>query len=392
MRPLLGRPFAGARSIVRDPRGGPVPVGVPGEIWIGGAGVARGYWRREELTAEKFVSPEERPASSAAATWRRRLPDGTLEFLGRADQQVKVRGFRIELGEVEAALLRQPGVEAAVVTAREVTPGAGASSWPTWWPAAPRTAVRQEAAAEHVTQWQTLYDETYGGRRRPLVIRGSGVRHPGLEQQLHGPADPRRGDARVGRADGRADPRPAAPAASSRSGAAPVCSSSASLLIASSTARPTSRGRSGRRPAPDRGDGARPAAGGAGAGRGRRLERHSATGLRPGGPQLGGPVLPGRLLPAARAGGGRRGRCGRGGGVRRRRAEPGAPREFHASVELFQEPAAESDPELRRRVRRRVAGEKELLLEPAFFPALARRLPAVGGPRSCPRRGATATS
>jgi len=124
VRSLLGRPFAGVEIHVRDGAGNPSPIGAPGEIWIGGGGVARGYWRREELTAEKFVVSAGRRFFRSGDR-ARRLPDGTLEFLGRADQQVKVRGFRIELGEVEAALLRLPGVKATVVEAREVVAGAG---------------------------------------------------------------------------------------------------------------------------------------------------------------------------------------------------------------------------------------------------------------------------
>jgi amino acid adenylation domain-containing protein len=124
VRSLLGRPLAGAEIHVRDAAGSPVPIGVAGEIWIGGGGVARGYWRRDELTAEKFVVAEGRRFFRSGDR-ARHLPDGNLEFLGRADQQVKVRGFRIETGEVEAALLRHPGLKAAVVTSREVIPGAG---------------------------------------------------------------------------------------------------------------------------------------------------------------------------------------------------------------------------------------------------------------------------
>ncbi len=124
VRSLLGRPLAGAEIHLRDAAENLVPIGVAGEIWIGGAGVARGYWRREELTSEKFVRRGgERFFRSGDRA--RRLPDGTLEFLGRADQQVKVRGFRIEPGEVEAALMRRPEVRAAVVVPREAAPGAG---------------------------------------------------------------------------------------------------------------------------------------------------------------------------------------------------------------------------------------------------------------------------
>ncbi|HTG31297.1 MAG TPA: non-ribosomal peptide synthase/polyketide synthase, partial [Thermoanaerobaculia bacterium] len=116
-RPLLGRPLANMSLSVRDALGGLVLVGVAGELWIGGRGVSRGYLGRPELTAEKYVP------SAAGRQYRtgdraRVLADGTLEFLGRVDEQVKVRGFRIEPGEVESALAAQPGVEQAVVVAR----------------------------------------------------------------------------------------------------------------------------------------------------------------------------------------------------------------------------------------------------------------------------------
>src|SRR6185369_14596402 len=102
-RPLLGRPLAGAVLDVRDARAGKgelLPVGVPGELWIGGAGVTRGYLKRDELTAEKYVLCEGGRFYRSGDRVRR-LADGTLEFLGRLDRQVKVRGFRIELGEIE---------------------------------------------------------------------------------------------------------------------------------------------------------------------------------------------------------------------------------------------------------------------------------------------------
>ncbi len=123
----IGRPLPGVRAYVLDPRGEPTGIGIPGELYIGGSGVARGYLDRPGLTAERFL-PEPFGAEPGARAYRtgdrvRWLPDGTLEFMGRVDHQVKIRGFRVELGEVEAALNRCPGVEEAVVVTREEARG-----------------------------------------------------------------------------------------------------------------------------------------------------------------------------------------------------------------------------------------------------------------------------
>jgi amino acid adenylation domain-containing protein len=119
----IGKPIAATRVLVLDERQRPVPVGLVGELHLGGAGLARGYHERPELTAERFV-PDPFANEPGARLYRtgdlaRLKPDGTLECLGRVDSQVKVRGFRIELGDVEAALFAHPEVRAAAAVARE---------------------------------------------------------------------------------------------------------------------------------------------------------------------------------------------------------------------------------------------------------------------------------
>jgi natural product biosynthesis luciferase-like monooxygenase protein/FkbM family methyltransferase len=123
----IGRPLANNSVYVLDRGLRPLPPGAPGEIFLGGEAVAAGYWRQPERTAERFL-PDPFAARPGSRLYRtgdlgRFRPDGALDFLGRADHQVKIRGHRVELGEIEAALRLHPGVREAVVTAREEAPG-----------------------------------------------------------------------------------------------------------------------------------------------------------------------------------------------------------------------------------------------------------------------------
>jgi amino acid adenylation domain-containing protein len=149
--PTIGRPIAGVRVHALDAALRPVPAGVPGELAIGGAGLARGYLRRPDLTAERFV-PDPGGGGSAAPGGRlyrtgdlgRFLPDGEIEFLGRFDHQVKIRGLRIELGEIEASLAGHAGVRDAAVVARD-------GRLVAYWTARPEAPPAPEAALrEHL--------------------------------------------------------------------------------------------------------------------------------------------------------------------------------------------------------------------------------------------------
>jgi amino acid adenylation domain-containing protein len=128
-RVTIGRPIANTRAYVLDEQWQIVPVGVAGELHLGGKGLARGYWQRPELTAANFI-PDHFSGEPGARLYRtgdqaRYLPSGELDFLGRMDHQVKVRGFRIELGEIEAVLASHPGLlEAVVVVKKEDKSGA----------------------------------------------------------------------------------------------------------------------------------------------------------------------------------------------------------------------------------------------------------------------------
>jgi amino acid adenylation domain-containing protein len=158
--PSIGRPIDGTRAYVVDDRLEPVPIGTPGELLLGGASLGRGYLGRPDLTAERFVpDPFGTGRLYRTGDLVRLLPDGQLDFLGRVDTQVKLRGFRIELGEIESVLLRHPAVREAVVALR----GDRLAAYVVHRPEADIGEV-----SEHVSQWQTLYDETYARSQAAL--------------------------------------------------------------------------------------------------------------------------------------------------------------------------------------------------------------------------------
>ena len=159
----IGQPLPDLAVHLLDAYLQPVPVGIAGEIHVGGAGLAQAYLGRPELTAERFV-PNPFADHVGDRLYRsgdlaRRLPDGDLEYLGRIDHQVKLRGFRIELGEIESALARQREVREAVVVLRQEAEGDRLVAY-----VVPREGGPTDdgEAAGQVTRWQTLYDETYG--------------------------------------------------------------------------------------------------------------------------------------------------------------------------------------------------------------------------------------
>jgi amino acid adenylation domain-containing protein len=164
----IGRPVSNTQAYILDPSLQPVPIGVAGELYLGGDGLVRGYFERPALTAEHFIPhPFSRGVGQRlyhTGDLVRYADNGNIEYLGRVDHQVKIRGYRIELGEIETALNHHPGVRETVVLAREDEPGDKrlvAYVVPGVKNSEVAPAFNEGLQSEQVAQWQAVWDETY---------------------------------------------------------------------------------------------------------------------------------------------------------------------------------------------------------------------------------------
>lgn len=172
---IIGRSILNTQVYILDTHHKPVPVGIPGELYIGGTGLAREYLNRPELTAERFVLVKLASPTSEARVLLYRTgdraqyrPDGQIEFLGRVDHQIKIRGFRVELGEIEATLQRHPMIQDAVVRVSDASSSMGRliAYFSLSCQSIPPTLV-QSLRTHHIQHWQTLYNQTYKSNHSP---------------------------------------------------------------------------------------------------------------------------------------------------------------------------------------------------------------------------------
>ncbi|HEY9881711.1 MAG TPA: amino acid adenylation domain-containing protein [Leptolyngbyaceae cyanobacterium] len=177
---IIGQPIPNTSAYILDANLNLLPVGVPGELYIGGAGLARGYLNRPELTAEKFIpNPFDQKKSPSSLLYKtgdrvQYCSDGTIEFLGRVDNQIKLRGFRVELGEIEATLQCHPAIQDAVV----ITSGASDETrLVTYFSLNSdhfQRILLQSLQAQHVQYWQTLYNQTYQSSQSLVGVNPAG--------------------------------------------------------------------------------------------------------------------------------------------------------------------------------------------------------------------------